>query len=308
MHPIATEILFNLDGLSDHRRHRIDRIAAVLATPLSPDPGGYALAHHLLEGAEQAARAADHDLLTWYRSTSPDQLGHLSEGVAHLILAANPEGRIRSRLSDTEYYLITPNSEPAPQDLRNLVRAALASATQHGFGPLLTEHAPVICLLDHRGLDDTLHSWTLSRLPGTVYTDYTDHPEILARDLVHEAAHNWLNDALALHEIKLPDDVTYYSPWRATHRPVYGFLHACWAFSLASLYSKQALATAPQPAASALHAFLKQQRHHLDAAHQHVEAATASLPSIELRAGIREATAQARALLNDSARMPNPGE
>ncbi|MCJ0875378.1 HEXXH motif-containing putative peptide modification protein [Streptomyces sp. AP-93] len=307
MYPVTTESLFTLDGLSDHRRHRINRITAVLGAPLSPDTRGYALAHHLLEGAEQAARAEHDGLLTWYRTASHDQLGHLAEG-DHLILTANPENRLRSSLSDTEYYLITPNSAPAPQDVRNLVRAALASATQHGFGPLLGEHAPIICLLDHRGLYDTLHSWTLSRLPGTVYTDYTDHPETLARDLIHEAAHNWLNDALALHEIKLPDDVTYYSPWRAMHRPVYGFLHACWAFSLASLYSKQALATAPQPAASALEAFLEQQLHHLDAAHQHVDAAAASLPSTELRARIREATVRARALLNGSARTPNLGE
>jgi hypothetical protein len=304
MYPTTTESLFTLDGLSDHRRHCINRITAVLGTPLSPDTRAYALAHHLLEGAEQAARARNHGLLTWYRTTGHDQLGHLAEG-DYLILTANPENRLRSSLADTEYYLITPNSAPAPPGLRNLVRAALASATQYGFGSLLAEHAPIICLLDHRGLDDTLHSWTMSRLPGTVYTDYTDHPEILARDLVHEAAHNWLNDALALHAIKLPDDVTYYSPWRATHRPVYGFLHACWAFSLASLYSQQALATAPQPAASALDAFLKQQVRHFEAAHQHVDAAAACLPSIDVRARIRETALRAQALLHGMARTPN---
>ncbi|MFI1742579.1 aKG-HExxH-type peptide beta-hydroxylase [Streptomyces sioyaensis] len=79
---------------------------------------------------------------------------------------------------------------------------------------------PVVCLLEHRDLADTLFRWSITRLPGTVFTDYTNHPVVLARDLIHEAGHQWLNDALALAQAVLPDEVTFYSPWRATQRPV----------------------------------------------------------------------------------------
>ncbi|MFF5010537.1 hypothetical protein ACFY3G_48055 [Streptomyces phaeochromogenes] len=71
---------------------------------------------------------------------------------------------------------------------------AAAPATEHGFGTLLAQHAPVICVLNRRRLDEILHNWALARLPGTVFTDYTAHPEVLARDLIHEAAHNWINE------------------------------------------------------------------------------------------------------------------
>ncbi|MFB7415017.1 HEXXH motif-containing putative peptide modification protein [Streptomyces sp. NPDC056121] len=94
-----------------------------------------------------------------------------------------------------------------------------ASATEHGFGTLLTLHASVICLFNRRRLDETLHGWARTRLPRTVFTDYTAHPEVLARDLIHEAAHNWLNDALAAYDVSLPADATFFSPWRGTPRP-----------------------------------------------------------------------------------------
>ncbi|MFI5685814.1 aKG-HExxH-type peptide beta-hydroxylase [Streptomyces sp. NPDC051636] len=125
---------------------------------------------------------------------------------------------------------------------------------------MLTQHAPVICLLNRRRLDETLHSWALTRLPGTVFTDYTAHPEVLARDLIHEAAHNWLNDALAAHDVRLPGDVTFFSPWRGTNRPVFGFLHACWAFSLTALYARQARRSASGAVVPFLDAYLRQQQ------------------------------------------------
>ncbi|MGW2603599.1 aKG-HExxH-type peptide beta-hydroxylase [Streptomyces mirabilis] len=99
----------------------------------------------------------------------------------------------------------------------------------------------------------------LTRLPGTVFTDYTAHPEVLARDLIHDAAHNWLNDALAAYDVGLPADVTFFSPWRGTPLPVYGFLHACWAFSLTVLYARQAGCDATGAVVPFLDAHLRQQ-------------------------------------------------
>ncbi|MFE0276141.1 HEXXH motif-containing putative peptide modification protein [Streptomyces sp. NPDC058992] len=184
---------------------------------------------------------------------------HLSSG-SHLILNPRPADLLRSEISETAYYLVRPDTSPAPPEARALVHAGLASATEHGFGTLLTQHAPVICLLNRRRLDETLHSWALTRLPGTVFTDYTVHPEILARDLIHEAAHNWLNDALAAHDVRLPGHVTFFSPWRGSPRPVFGFLHACWAFSLTVMYAREARRNATRAVAHFLDAYLCQQQ------------------------------------------------
>ncbi|MFJ3901493.1 aKG-HExxH-type peptide beta-hydroxylase [Streptomyces sp. NPDC090025] len=238
MSALSPEALVALGGIADHQRQRTSRIAAVLGNRLGSSALDYAVAHHLLEGAEHAARARDADRLAWYRRTTVQDLTHLSAG-PHIVLSPPPEDLLHSEISETAYYLVGPNTSPAPPEALGLVRAALLSATEHGFGTLLTQHAPVVCLLNRRRLEETLRSWALTRLPGTVFTDYTTHPEVLARDLIHEAAHNWLNDALAAHDVSLPADVTFLSPWRGTPRPVYGFLHACWAFSLTVLYVRR---------------------------------------------------------------------
>jgi hypothetical protein len=190
---------------------------------------------------------------------------------------------LRSEISETAYYLVGPDSSPAPPEAHGLVRAATASATEHGFGTLLTQHAPVICLLNRRRLDETLHSWALTRLPGTVFTDYTAHPEVLARDLIHEAAHNWLNDALAVYDVSLPAEVTFFSPWRGTRRSLFGFLHACWAFALTVLYVREARRSATGAVVPFLDAHLRQQAVQFAAAAECLDQALSYVPANEIR-------------------------
>ncbi|MEU3048039.1 MULTISPECIES: aKG-HExxH-type peptide beta-hydroxylase [unclassified Streptomyces] len=282
MSALSPEALVALGGIADHQRLRTSRIASVLGNRLGSSALDYAVAHHLLEGAEHAARVQDADRLAWYRRTTVRDLTHLSAG-PHIVLSPRPADLLRSEISETAYYLVRPDTSPAPPEAHGLVRAALASATEHGFGTLLTQHAPVICLLNRRRLDETLHSWALTRLPGTVFTDYTTHPEVLARDLIHEAAHNWLNDALAAHDVRLPADVTFYSPWRGSPRPVYGFLHACWAFSLTVLYTRQALCDAAGAVVPFLDAHLRQQEGRFASVTDSLAEALSYVPSAMVR-------------------------
>ncbi|WP_051926381.1 aKG-HExxH-type peptide beta-hydroxylase [Streptomyces durhamensis] len=258
MSALSPEALVALCGIAGHQRQRTSHIASVLGNRLGSSALDYAVAHHLLEGAEHAARARDADRLNWFRNATVQDLTQLSAG-PHIVLNPRPADLLHSEISETAYYLVGPDTAPASPETHGLVRAALASAAEHGFGTLLTQHAPVVCLLNRRRLDETLHSWALTRLPGTVFTDYTAHPEVLARDLIHEAAHNWLNDALTAHDVSLPADVTFFSPWRGTPRPIYGFLHACWAFSLTVLYARRARCGATGAVASFLDAHLRQQ-------------------------------------------------
>lgn len=260
-----TDEAFLLPGLEPWRRSRTERLANVLGSTLdTSNPSGHAIAHHLLEGAEQAAHDRDAALLAWYRRIGTRDLACLlvagAPRSAHVLLTPTKDELLRSPLSETAYYLVRPDTASAEKSKHKLLVAALDSAAEYGFGPLLEQHAPVVCLLEHRDLADTLFSWSITRLPGTVFTDCTNHPEVLARDLIHEAGHHWLNDALAFTEAVLPDEVTFYSPWRATQRPVFGFLQACWAFSLTMRYSACALEHSTPPAHTFLAGYLSNQR------------------------------------------------
>lgn len=288
MSALSPAALIALDGIADHQRLQTSRITSVLANRLGSSALDYALAHHLLEGAEHAAHARDADRLAWYRRTTVRDLTHLSAG-PHIVLNPRTADLLRSEISETAYYLVGPDTSPAPPEALGLVRAAIASATEHGFGTLLTQHAPVICLLNRRRLDETLHSWTLTRLPGTVFTDYTAHPEVLARDLIHEAAHNWLNDALAAHDVRHPREVTFFSPWRGTDRPVFGFLHACWAFALTVLYTREARRSATITVVPFLDAHLRQQAVQFAAATEQLEQALSYVTANEIRERIGRA-------------------
>ncbi|WP_435053436.1 hypothetical protein [Kitasatospora phosalacinea] len=109
------------------------------------------------------------------------------------------------------------------------------SSHKHGFGDLLDEHAPIICLLERREMRDTLFSWSITRLPGTVFTDHVDSPEVLARDLIHEAGHHWFTDAPNAASVSFSENPSLYSQWRNIILHAFGFLHACWAFSLTAI-------------------------------------------------------------------------
>ncbi|EKX66241.1 hypothetical protein STRIP9103_04585 [Streptomyces ipomoeae 91-03] len=141
MSALSPEALVALGGIADHQRVRTSRITSVLANRLGSSALDYAVAHHLLEGAEHAARARDTDRLDWYRRTTVGDLTHLSAG-PHIVLNPRSAEMLRSEISETAYYLVGPDSSPASPKAHGLVRAATASATEHGFGNLLTQHAP----------------------------------------------------------------------------------------------------------------------------------------------------------------------
>ncbi|MFC4611236.1 HEXXH motif-containing putative peptide modification protein [Streptomyces maoxianensis] len=301
----TAETLFSLAGVEEHRQDRTRRIGTVLGNRIEASAEydealTYAVAHHLLEGAEHAARNQDAESLAWYRQSEAADFHDLTtdtEVGRCLIVQPERAELLQSPLSETAYYLLRPDSARASDATLELVTRAIASATSHGFGPLLKQHSRVICLLDKRKLDETLHSWSLTRLPGTVFTDYTEHPEVLARDLIHEAAHNCLNNALAARQIKLPADVTFFSPWRGTPRPVFGFLHACWAFALTTLYAQKAQLSAGAQAADFFAAYFSRQHGQLMAASDSLTVALPFLADHEIREriGVAVSTAVAAA-------------
>lgn len=284
--------LFSLPATTDLRRRRTTAIHRVLGTnaPAST-PLSYALAHHWLEGAEAAARSADGTLLAWYRHAAASDTARLRADPGDktpIVVNPKPEQLRRSALAATPYYVINPETTPASPPALEQVRNGLVAAVRAGFGTLLRDHAPIICLLERKTLHDTLLSWTITRLPGTVFTDYTNHPIVLARDLIHEAGHNWLNDALVACHVTIPDDRHFYSPWRATERPAFGFLHACWAFPLTVLYAARVASTVPAEVRDYLTAHLRLQAEQFAQARDSFQTAITLVDHDELRRRMTE--------------------
>jgi len=222
----------------------------------------FALDHHRLQGAEDAARARDTTAYTWYRNNDSARFADLrlpEPWQGHVLPYIDPAKLENSAIADAPYYLLGPEFRRASHDLEHLTATALSTAAAHGFGPLIDQQAAIICLLRTRQIGQTMASWSITRLPGTVYTDHANDPHILGRDLVHEAAHNWLNSVLTIRQITLDDQITFYSPWKEVQRPVFGYLHACWAFPLTMIYAAAVLRCLDGPVASFLSTYLDKQ-------------------------------------------------
>jgi hypothetical protein len=272
--------------------------AAIQMAPQSPALD-FALDHHRLQGAEDAARASDTAAYSWYRNHDAARFEDLrlpEPWQDYVLPHIDPAKLENSAIADAPYYLLGPESRPATTELEQLTAEALSAAAAHGFGPLIDQHAAIICLLRTRQIGQTMASWSISRLPGTVYTDHADDPHVLGRDLVHEAAHNWLNSALTLRHIALDDQITFYSPWKEVQRPVFGYLHACWAFPLTMIYAAEALGHLDGPVSSFLSTYLDKQSALLAQTEPDHELALAMVNDPELRTILRSVYLEALSL------------
>lgn len=262
----------------------------------------YALVHHVFEGAEAAARAGDSETFDWYRAHSDagaDRLGSSSGAAAPpVVLAPGVDRLVRSPASETPYYILGPHTRSASQELRSLTISAAdtAAGVDPGLGSLVADHAVVVCLLRRKRLGETLDSWSITRLPGTIFCDYTDEPVVLARDLVHEAGHSWLNDALTAVHAKIDDQVRFYSPWKGTARPAYGFLHACWSFPLMMLFTSAVLEHCSGDVQRFMRTYLDEQRALLAPTADDHAAALSLVPDSGLRDRLRTVHQEALAL------------
>ncbi|AXI78554.1 aKG-HExxH-type peptide beta-hydroxylase [Peterkaempfera bronchialis] len=288
--------VFRMPAIHDLHRTKTERIhqalgrgAGRLITPTTHAPAtGYALAHHVLEGAEHAARVGDPDTFVWY-SEHPDAAAtELTPAAGPLTVVPAEEQLLTSYVSDTPYYVLGPTTQAAPGHLHKLTLESATLAADQGFGDLVDAHAPIVCLLTGKPLGSPLRSWTISRMPGTVFLDYVpDNTVMVARDLIHEAGHNWLNDALTATGCEIDNTRTFYSPWKKTHRPAYGFIHGCWSFSLVTLYVAAVLPTTTGETHTFLTAYLDRQRAQLRVVTGDHETALRTISDSTLRTRLR---------------------
>jgi len=301
--------LFDNPSIADMRLQRIEQIEHLLdVDQRHPDPTcrpdiatplRYAVLHHVLEEAETTARANDSTALADIRRSGTSRHAHLATEtpIGPSVIIKPPQMAYRrSTFSETPYFVLTSDTAPADTVAQAVVRQAISSATAEGFGHLLSSSASIICLMTERSLAETFNSWTITRLPGTVYTDYSQHHVVVARDVLHEAGHNWLNDAMTAAGVTLPTHQTFYSPWKRTARPAFGFLHACWAFPLTMIYVASAISSADPTAAPFLTAYLDQQRSLLAETAQDHSAALRLVTDMSLACRLETVYHQARRL------------
>ncbi|MFI8103477.1 aKG-HExxH-type peptide beta-hydroxylase [Streptomyces sp. NPDC086023] len=298
--PAPLDFAFSpIQGLRRDRTQRIHSLFRADAGRTERPADTYCLAHHALEGAEASARTGDTTTFDWYQD-HPDANGiALATPTAvgpRVIVSPDPDLMLRSSISDTAYYVLGPDTTAASADELALTASAFDAAARHGFGDLLADHAVVTCLLRRKALGDTLISWAITRLPGTVYTDHVGAPPVLGRDLVHEAGHNWLNDALASIGCTLDEAETFHSPWRNSPRPAFGFLHACWAFPLTMIYTARVLTETSGGLHRFLAGYLDQQRRLLATTTADHTKALALVPHPELQQRLQSVYAEALSL------------
>ncbi|MEW2195347.1 aKG-HExxH-type peptide beta-hydroxylase [Streptomyces microflavus] len=75
------------------------------------------------------------------------------------------------------------------------------------------------------------NSWTLAGLDSSIFMDVPESPLRVAEAVLHEASHNLLFETVRTEGLPLPPEHAWYSPWKKTERPAYGFLHSVYAFS-----------------------------------------------------------------------------
>jgi hypothetical protein len=226
-----------LAAVTAHRIDATDKLLKLIASafpnsnperPLVEGVVGYALAHHAIEGIREGARTAN----TAVARRAYTALAIVPE--RQLVTVSHASAIELTRISSEMpvWVVSTADVDSAPADIVQLAERASAAVVDAGYGWLVRLALGVVVALHQRRIDEATSSWTVSRLPCTIYTDYYPYGTLLGKDLVHEAAHSWLNDCLTVTCEKLDDSkAEYWSPWKQRNRTAFGIVHSAFAFS-----------------------------------------------------------------------------
>lgn len=236
----------------DHQKAISDFFLNIAEDDVGPDwgdraldrtPLGRALLDHRLQSAIHFARIRNGSGLSAQLRNSSEcskLVRPLLQGTIGLCEANNVD--TAPRLGDAPAYLVgTPSVMYPAESNSQLTEAAIVSVATSGFGSLL-DSVGLVVLVHERELFGISNSWTTTALPSTIYSDYVMNPIAFGAELAHEAAHLWLNDALAATGNIRRSRATFASPWKGEPRKPFGFLHAVFAFSIVANYLGWAIA------------------------------------------------------------------
>lgn len=243
----------HLAAITAARSTTTEKLAAIAAAtfpavdqPAAPPDGvtGYALVHHVLEGLRESALGKDAE-------TAKQVYAALADAPRTGLFAVSYRDAVELTGvgSEMPVWAVSARSiVTAPDELTELLDIGTSTAARAGYGWLVDNALGVVIALHRRGLDELASSWTVNRLPCTIYTDYYQDGEILGKELVHEAAHSWLNDCFAV--TAKPDNilVEFWSPWKQRNRTAFCMAHSVFAFSCVVNYLDWLLANTATPA------------------------------------------------------------
>lgn len=240
----ARELLADVDSV---RRRLVVELVRLMSTASPAEPAEapkrvgareYAVAHHVVATMREGALHKDADLMRqarqlWSAVTAWSRSNDALTAAGDLIAVRSSEAVPLSQVeSEMPVWAIPGDALTERADAADSwVRPAAMAASDSGYR-WLTDHAlSIVVSLHPRRLDEATSSWTVSVLPCTIYTDYYPAPALMGKDLVHEAAHSWLNDCLTATRDRLEGEAEYWSPWKQRHRTPFGIVHSGFAFS-----------------------------------------------------------------------------
>jgi hypothetical protein len=288
--------------MQEKRQYKIQTISSLLSI-LEPfswdnqlhDLGAkqiHALLHHTLYEVKEAACIGDQAraiaaLGVW---TLPAQIqpSLLQTSCGSVFVQHSEDAHLSQYIAgDTPLWILAPTKLCSQKEFGgSLVRDAVTIAATMGYGCLLEVALAVVVLMKPRALEEPTNSWSTTALPSTVYTDYQAHPALLAKNLIHESAHCWLNECLDMCGEVLPPDETFYSPWKEKRRSAYGMIHSGFAFSCVHNFLVTLLANdsgLSREASTACEQHLVTETRRLNQARSTIESALELLKSNDLR-------------------------
>lgn len=193
---------------------------------------GFAIAHHWVYSANEISKKQDSHSLQALHDSINAFLANREKTSFSKKNADHPEGN----LGNAGVYLLT--NRNSILDVPELPQAILDETeiflSNFPDWTVLKAGQGINLYLDYRTMDDSLSGYSISSFPCTQYLDWTDSGLRNAENIVHEAAHSYLN--MLLKALNLPSKVKskqmWYSPWRDEERPCTGIIHGAFAFSI----------------------------------------------------------------------------
>lgn len=131
---------------------------------------------------------------------------------------------------------------PLSQQEDELLRSAVVVLDGAGVSDCFAHNVGLTVVLGVAAVGAPVATWATGAFPYTVHLHLMPRAELIARDLIHEATHNFLNDWLASREIALEAKTPlFWSPWKDSDRPLFGFVHSIVAFSVVTVFLSRLL-------------------------------------------------------------------
>ncbi|GAB2695069.1 aKG-HExxH-type peptide beta-hydroxylase [Kitasatospora kifunensis] len=211
----------------------------------------WTLIHHLYRTALQAAKSSNDDIAHQRLASWLPDAARAGTSVEQFPAVVDKAHTIAVRIGADEAPLnvLDPLAidHGASIEGSSAVAGSIAVLEHIGYGSIVRNATGAVVLMKRIDFGAEANSWTTTALPGTVYLDWYPNPEILAKEVLHESVHLWLNDAIEARRLTFAPEELYYSPWKERKRSSYAMFHSVAAFSHITNYLAKLHGTTADP-------------------------------------------------------------